>query len=234
MEKPVIGVTPTVIDGPKGEKHVRYSVHRDYIDRIAEAGGVPIVIPPGTEAGSVARIIDGWLITGGDDIDASHWGEQNHPSVELESRNRTETEARLWQEADGSMPVLGICYGCQLVNVFLGGSLVQHLPDVVGDDKHRGNHVHQVPVLSGSKLAGIVGESARGASSHHQAVGTLGEGLREAARHEDGTIEAIEGTGERWLFGVQWHPERTHVAETERLFREFVRAASEFRASRRK
>lgn len=231
MEKPVIGITPTVIDGPKGEEKVRYSVHRDYVDRIVEAGGVPVIVPPGTDAAAVMAMIDGWLITGGDDLDAALWGEPNHESVSLEAKNRTETERAMWA-AGSELPILGICYGCQFLNVMKGGSLYQHLPEIVGDDKHRGNPVHTAAITPGTRLHAIVGDQARGASSHHQAIERVGEGLQIVGRHDDGTVEAIESTGPRWMVGVQWHPERTPVEETAKLFSAFIAAAAEYRSKR--
>ncbi len=231
MSRPIIGITMTSGDDPKtGEKYTRHLLNRAYIDRVSEAGGAPILLPPGTDPASVLPGLDGLLITGGDDIDSANWGEPPHPESSFEDPRRAALELALLKAADPRMPVFGICYGCQMLNVSFGGSITQHLPDVVGDDKHRGDPVQQYTVEPGSKLAKILGgERAEGRSSHHQAVNQTGPGLKVVARHEDGTIEAVETEDQRWIVGVQWHPERTASDTSDKLFDSFVRAAERYR-----
>jgi putative glutamine amidotransferase len=122
-----------------------------------------------------------------------------------------------------------------VLNVARGGDLQQHLPDVVGDEKHKhtpGTFAdHNVTVEAGTRLAALVGEKAPVKSHHHQGFGRIGEGLRVAARAEDGTIEAIEDPGLRFAVGVLWHPE---AGEDMKLFEELVRNASAYRASRQR
>ncbi len=223
--KPVIGITCGTSENPRtGFRHGKFQLNREYVDRVVAAGGAPIVIPPGSDAETVAALLDGLIIPGGEDLDSGLWGEPLHPEASLEYTGRTETERRLIAALDPRTPILGICYGCQLINVLHGGSLSQHLPDILGDDRHRGDPIHTYKIEPGSRLAGILGESARGKSWHHQAIDQLGQNIRVVARHEDGTIEGIEGTTDRWLIGVQWHPERTDVPETETLFEAFMNA----------
>lgn len=131
------------------------------------------------------------------------------------------------------MPVLAVCRGSQVLNVARGGDLLQHLPDVVGGEKHK--HTpgafadHDVTVEEGTRLAALVGERAPVKSHHHQGLGRIGEGLRVAARAEDGTIEAVEDPELRFAVGVLWHPE---AGEDLKLFEELVRNARAYRASR--
>jgi gamma-glutamyl-gamma-aminobutyrate hydrolase PuuD len=131
------------------------------------------------------------------------------------------------------MPVLAICRGTQVLNVARGGDLVQHLPDVIGDEKHK--HTpgafadHDVSIEDGSRLASVLGERAPVKSHHHQGLGKVGEGLRVVAHAEDGTIEAVEDPTRRFALGVLWHPE---AGEDARLFEELVREAQQFRSAR--
>lgn len=131
--------------------------------------------------------------------------------------------------------MLGICYGCQVVNVLRGGSLDQHLPDGLGHDEHTGGTMQKYVVNVDSRLSQSTETAViEGKSYHHQAVGRLGEGLWVTAKSEDGTVEAIEANDRPWLVGVQWHPERTpDDPATQRLFKRFVQAAAEYRATRR-
>ncbi|HVL39434.1 MAG TPA: gamma-glutamyl-gamma-aminobutyrate hydrolase family protein, partial [Fimbriimonadaceae bacterium] len=163
-----------------------------------------------------------------------HWGEPNHPKVQPIRPERFGSERAIFDALSPEAPVLGICYGCQFVNVVRGGSLIQHLPDVVGHEADSGGGLQCYEIDARSKLAGVIGSSrVEGQSWHHQAVGRLGDHLRTVARNADGTIEAIEATDRPWLIGVQWHPERTSEDEaTRRLFESFVAAAAEFRARR--
>ena len=229
MKKPIIGITIGSVDSPKtGEKHVKHVLNRDYVDRIVEAGAAAVLLPPGTDAAAIVPLLDGVLITGGNDIDSAAWGEPLHPEADLEDPRRAELEHEILKQADPRMPVFGICYGCQLINVHYGGSLVQHVPDVVGDDKHRGDPMQDYSVEPGSKLGMVVGASAQGRSSHHQAVKEIAPGLRVVARHADGTVEAVETDDRRWIIGVQWHPERSDNETSAKLFQSFIAAAKRY------
>lgn len=234
MSKPLIGITVDVTLEPENARSGgKLSLNYNYAQAVADAGGVPVLIPPQADAGAFAAILDGLLIPGGNDIDASHWGEENHPTVEPIEEQRFEVERRLYDAADPDMPIFGICYGCQFLNVVRGGSLIQHLPDVVGHESDKGGTLQSYAIDGSSSLASIMGESAVGQSWHHQAVDRVGRGLRVVAKNDDGIVEALEAEDRPWLIGVQWHPERTAGDEaTQRLFRSFVEAAAAFRERR--
>lgn len=232
---PIIGITVEATHDPADPRtRGRMTLNWNYGQAIADAGGVPILIPPMADMEAVAKIIDGWLIPGGYDIDARRFGEVNHPKVELQDPARYDSEADLYSRLDPEMPILGICYGCQFLNVARGGSLIQHIPDVVGHDNHTGGYVEKHR-LEHSLLAEITGvDQIEGKSYHHQAVGNLGVGLRITSRSTDGTVEALEATDRPWVIGVQWHPERTpDDAATKRLFQGFVDAARKFAERKR-
>lgn len=231
--KPIIGITTSAMTSPRnGREFGRFFLERDYVDRVIAAGGAPIMIPPGADAESIGPILDGLIIPGGNDIDSQLWGEDAHPEVELEYSLRTETEAAVYENLRPDAPVLGICYGCQLVNVLEGGSLTQHLPDVLGHDGHRGDPIQEYRIEPETRLSSILGSTARGKSWHHQAVSRLADGMKISAWHEDGTIEAIESTAGRWFLGLQWHPERTDVEESVILFDAFLAAVKQAKEDR--
>lgn len=231
--KPIIGITASAMTSPRNDREFgRFYLERDYVDRVAAAGGAPVLIPPGTDAAAIAPLLDGLVIPGGGDFDAALWGEATHAEAKPEYADRTETEIALFKALNPDTPILGICYGCQFVNIMLGGTLEQHMPDRLGHDGHRGDPVQDYLVEPGTRLARIVGDSARGKSWHHQAVDKLGKDLRVSARHEDGTVEAIESTSGRWFLGLQWHPERTDVEESVKLFDAFLDAVREAKAAR--
>jgi gamma-glutamyl-gamma-aminobutyrate hydrolase PuuD len=148
-------------------------------------------------------------------------------------RDRAEL-ALLRGALDRDMPVLAICRGSQVLNVALGGDLVQHLPEIVGDEKHK--HTpgvfgdHEVELRPGTKVANLLGDRAPVKSHHHQGYGRLGDGLVEAARAEDGTVEALEDPSKRFALGVLWHPE---AGEDMALFAALVAEARDYRATRR-
>jgi putative glutamine amidotransferase len=234
--RPIIGITVDATHDP-GELRTRgkLQLNWNYAQAIHDAGGTPVLIPPMSEPHDVARILDGWVIPGGNDIDAKNFGEENHPSVELIDPTRFNGERSLYKAIDPAMPILGICYGCQFLNVVRGGSLCQHLPDVVGTFEHTGGATQLYVVDDESKLASVAGVTeVEGKSYHHQAIKEVGAGLRVVAKAEDETIEAIEATDRPWLIGVQWHPERTLEDDaTRRLFRGFVDAARAFAQQKR-
>ena len=208
----------------------------NYAEVIAEAGGLPIVVPPVTEMREIAGVVDGWLLPGGDDLDPSLWGEPLHPKAKLQDGTRYAAERRLFDAIPESLPILGICYGCQAINVLMGGTIDQHVPDTTGHEDHAAGNLQTYDVAPDTLFSRIV-ESPRmeGKSYHHQAVGRTADGLKVVARSEDGTVEAVEGTSRPWLLGVQWHPERTpDDPATRRLFQRFVEAAAAYRATQKR
>jgi putative glutamine amidotransferase len=192
---------------------------------VQRAGGLAAMLPPDAPeraAETVARL-DALVIAGGPDVDPARYGAEREPRTGPPAVARDAWELALIGAAlDAGMPVLGICRGMQLLNVALGGTLVQHLEghaEVVG--VFGGHPVKPVP---GSLYAGIVPEETTVPTYHHQAVDRLGAGLVPSAYAADGTVEAVELPAERgWVLGVQWHPE---MGEDLRVMSALVRAAS--------
>ncbi|HRI43325.1 MAG TPA: gamma-glutamyl-gamma-aminobutyrate hydrolase family protein [Fimbriimonadaceae bacterium] len=231
--KPIVGiVADSQIDPADPRTGGTIKLNYNYAEQITQAGGNPVLLTPCTDVAQVAPMLDGWLIPGGDDIDARHFGQQNHPEANLVDPARFEAERRLYAAVDPELPILGICYGCQFLGVMHGGTLDQHLPDRLGTDEHITGTLQEYALEPSSRLAGLVGSnSVHGKSYHHQALDQIGHGLKVVGRHADGTIEAVESTSRPWLFGVQWHPERTPNDEaTRRLFGAFIEASRAFAA----
>lgn len=218
--RPIIGITLDL----EGE-YLRLKQH--YPPAIRDAGGIPFLIPPANDPRAVALIIDGLLIPGGGDIDPSYYsespisgGDEQTPHQTV-SRERTEFEIALLKAImELRKPVLGICYGVQLVNVALGGSLYQDIGVQFGRtiDHRKGSH----RILGTGDL--LKGEFVVN-SSHHQAVREIGRGLAPVAFSDDGLVEAIELSGYPFLKGVQWHPERARDVLSLKLFDSFVKSA---------
>lgn len=210
-----------------------------YIRAVRESGGIPIVLP--NTDGNTERlpeylaILDGLLLPGGADIPPSEYGEKPHETVEVLDDNRYLFEkalCRAWIKKTDK-PMLGICLGGQWINVASGGTLVQDIPSEVGSN-HRLPHL--IAVEPESRLFSIFEETDFEVnSSHHQAVGDLGKNLRIVARSPDGVVEATETTDpDRFLIGVQWHPERLMFEDQRqmKLLRAFIEAASEAKKQR--
>ena len=209
-----------------------------YIDGVTLAGGTAVLLPPQPVDADVAEQVidrlDGLILTGGKDIDPAAYGHQAHPATEEPARDRDGWELAIFGAAlRRRLPVLGICRGPQLMNVALGGTLHQHLPDVIGHSGHRvADAVFATATAhteQGSRLRGLLGESVQTSCYHHQAIDQLGEGLTASARC-DGVIEGIEMTGSDFVVGVQWHPEEN--LEDLRLFAGLVEAARAFESDR--
>lgn len=234
--KPIIGISADSSHDPEDARTFgKLELNWNYAQAVAAAGGVPLIIPPMADMKVVSALIDGWLIPGGDDIDACNFGQENHPEANLQDPARFAGEKALYQHVPKEMPVLGICYGCQMLNVVRGGDLIQHLPDVEGSVTHTGGVLQEYKVEPSSKFAGVIGTPGpAGKSYHHQAIDKTGKDLRVVARNEDSTIEAVEATDRPWLIGVQWHPERTlQNADSRSLFENFVAAAGRYAETKR-
>ncbi len=233
--KPIIGITVDAKHEPENARtQGTLTLNWNYAQVIADAGGVPLLIPPQADAEALARIIDGWLIPGGNDIDPSYWGEDTHEKTDLINPERHRIERELYEKVPPEMPILGVCYGCQFLNVAAGGSLIQHLPDITGHDQDQKGNLQTYCLEKDSQTASVLGTvQASGQSWHHQAIGRVAPGLKVSGKNDDGTIEAIESTSRPWVIGVQWHPERTAQADDSRsLFHHFVEAARMFGESR--
>jgi gamma-glutamyl-gamma-aminobutyrate hydrolase PuuD len=175
--------------------------------------------------------VHGLVFSGGGDIDPEIYGAEAHEETEGVDPRRDEAELALVGAAlERDMPVLAVCRGSQVLNVALGGDLVQHLPEVVGHDRHRhtpGEFAdHDVRLEPASRIGAILGDRAPVKSHHHQAFGRLAGRLREAAWADDGTIEAIEDPSHRFALGVLWHPEE---GEDVALFEALVEEARRYR-----
>jgi putative glutamine amidotransferase len=204
---------------------------RRYSDSVAAAGGIPVLLPPLPGIEDALGRLDGLILSGGGDIDPARYHAEPAPETSRVREERDAAEFALFAAATSRrLPVLGICRGMQVINVALGGTLHQHLPDVVGHDGHSpvptdfGEHV--VRVAPGSRLGQILGrDEADTPTHHHQGVDQLGRGLVATAWAQDGTIEAFEldGAGDGWfMVAVQWHPE---AGDDPSLFSALVAAA---------
>ena len=208
----------------------------DYVSAVERAGGRPLLVPPsadGTE--ETLDALDGLLLSGGADLDPGLYDADAHPETKDVRPDRDRAELALLEAALArDMPVLAVCRGSQILNVARGGDLVQHLPVVIGDERHK--HTpgvfadHDVELVPGTRVQRILGDRAPVKSHHHQGYGRLGDGLRESARADDGTIEALEDPERRFAVGVLWHPE---AGEDFALFEAFVEEARRYRKERR-
>lgn len=206
-----------------------------YLDGVTLGGGIAALLPPQPVDEDIAQRVlsrlDGLVITGGADVDPAAYGHDPHPATDPPAGDRDAWEFALLSAAlRCGMPVLGICRGAQVLNVALGGTLHQHLPDVVGHTLHRqGDGVFatsQVRTLAGTRLAGLIGPKTRVQCYHHQAIDRLGAGLVVAAVDDEDVVEAVELPGEPFVLAVQWHPEQT--LEDVRLFAGLVEAGRGF------
>lgn len=229
--RPRIGVTTYLETARHGVwEHEAAVLPRTYLDVVVRAGGTPLLLPPLPEAdASVLDVIDGLVLSGGGDVDPASYGAVPHPRTGGTSSVRDGAEETLLRAAlERDVPVLGVCRGMQVLNVTLGGTLVQHLPETVGSEDHRpapgvfGETL--VRLEPGSLLNGLLGDEVEVACHHHQAVDVLAQSLVPVGRSSDGTVEAVELRGPRFAVGVQWHPEET--GDDLRLFRGLVEAAA--------
>lgn len=224
--KPLIVVSPDYTrQGDEGAEQVRLDFR--YSAALAEMGADALIIPPHADFDRLVELADGWLITGGDDLPEELLGEPLHPEAKVANPRRIAAERALYRLfAQTDKPILGICFGCQFLNVIEGGTLNQHIPDLPSASDHL-DTMHTITTEPGTRLREIIGETTTVASAHHQAIRTPAPGWRVAAKAKDGLIEAIEREGEPFRVGVQWHPERTADSiATLALFRAFVQAAT--------
>ena len=237
MSRPVVGITTYLTPARFGAWEEEAAlIPAAYVNAIEAAGGRPLLVPPSTKGiEETLDRLDGLLFSGGSDLDPELYGQEAHPETNGIVPERDRAEIALLRAAlERDMPVLAVCRGSQVLNVALGGDLVQHLPEIVGDEKHKhtpGEFAdHDVDLVTGTRVQEILGDHAPVKSHHHQGYGNIGDGLREAARAEDGTIEALEDPSRRFAMGVLWHPE---AGEDFALFEALVAEARTYRDERR-
>jgi putative glutamine amidotransferase len=240
---PLVGVSTSEVRSagdsalvPQGEPaRTELALGERYLEAVRLAGGMPVILAP-VEAGSIGSLLshlDAVCLSGGPDLDPAAYGTQAHPELGPTEAELDHFELELARAAVAKgLPVLGICRGMQVLNVALGGSLHQHLPDLGSELNHRQERLtsepsHRVTLERDSRLTKVIGRRYVEVNSfHHQGLHMLGRGLTVAGRAPDGVVEAVEAPGRRFIFGVQWHAEclvgrPEHLA----LFRGLVRAA---------
>jgi putative glutamine amidotransferase len=226
MAKPLIGITTYVEPAAWGHWNLEAAlVPYDYVRAVEQAGGRAVLVPPDDDGNEeLLDALDGLVFSGGSDLSPDLYGAEADPETKGTNPERDRGELALLTAALArDLPVLAICRGLEVLNVVRGGDIVQHLPDVLGNESHREVHGtfsdHPVRVDPSSRLGEVRGAVK---SSHHQGLGRIGDGLREVAWAEDGIVEAVEDPEKPFLVGVLWHPE---AGEDQRLFEQLVEAA---------
>lgn len=231
--KPVVGITTYAENAKWGAWDVPTAlVPLNYVQSVEAAGGRALLVPPSTDGVEEALdALDGIVFSGGSDLDPSLYGAEAHPETNGVRPARDRGELALMEGALArDMPMLAICRGLEILNVLRGGDIVQHLPEVVGDERHKETPgvfaQHEVAVSTDSRLGEILGDRTPVNSHHHQAPGRVGDGLVETAWADDGTVEGLEDPSRAFALGVLWHPEVTQDAK---LFGALVEEAKLYR-----
>ncbi|MFJ9607479.1 gamma-glutamyl-gamma-aminobutyrate hydrolase family protein [Kitasatospora sp. NPDC101176] len=223
--RPLIGITSYQDEAAWSVWRQRASlVPQTYVDSVARAGGTPVLLPP--QPGGVEHLLDaldGLLLAGGPDIDPARYAADADPRTGPPHHARDDWESTLLHAAlSRDLPLLGVCRGMQLLNVELGGTLLQHLPDGSHQTVPAAFVRHRVDLTEGSRLAAVLGPVTEVSCYHHQAVDRIGAGLRVTGRSTDGTVEALELPDRHFALGVQWHPETDSYDQ--RIFQALVAA----------
>jgi putative glutamine amidotransferase len=231
--RPLVGVTTYVEEAAWGHWQLEAAlIPYDYVRALERAGARVLLVPPSADGvEETLDALDGLLFSGGNDLDPASYGAEAHPETTGTKPERDHGELALLEGALArDMPTLAVCRGVQVLNVARGGDLVQHLPDEVGHELHRevkgmfSNH--GVRIDDDSRLGSVLGGRAPVKSHHHQGLGRVGAGLREAAWADDGTVEGLEDPGKRFTVGVLWHPE---AGEDMKLFEALVAEARAYK-----
>ncbi|NNN02157.1 MAG: gamma-glutamyl-gamma-aminobutyrate hydrolase family protein [Acidimicrobiaceae bacterium] len=244
MSKPLIGITgrrwPAQWLGehvPEAMRDLHFDLHfSDYPASVAAAGGVPVELTRDADVAAIIARLDGLVLSGGADVEPSRYGHEPDADLGPTEPQRDDWEFALLREARRiELPVLGICRGAQLANVFFGGTLVQHVERDEGSGHPRWDvdgrtHTHDVNIVAGTTLAGLYASTIGVNSLHHQTLGDIGIDLVVGARASDGVVEAVELPGRDFL-GVQWHPEL--LSKPDPTFQWLVKRATNFQARRR-
>ncbi|MGB7338154.1 MAG: gamma-glutamyl-gamma-aminobutyrate hydrolase family protein [Phototrophicaceae bacterium] len=218
---PIIGITTSgrnekVVDSAYYQEY--YTMPHLYVAAVRRAGGIPILLPPGeTQIAELVATVDGIIFSGGGDIMPSvYGGNANHPHLVRQDSERDGFEIDLirYMVSTKDTPALCICRGMQILNVALGGTMQEHIPDIKANDMHRNYNgfwtTHDVHVESDSKIGEIMQTATvKTYSGHHQAIKELAAGLMITATAEDTIIEGLELMNHPWMIGVQWHPEKS-------------------------
>ena len=225
--RPLIGLTAYGERAAYGVwDHDTVLLPRTYPDNVVDGGGIPVLLPPRVEAAAAVDRLDGVVLSGGPDIGSDRYGALPDPRSGVPRPDRDAAEIAILERAlEIGVPVLGVCRGAQLLNVALGGTLIQHLPDAVGHTGHNPSPgvfgTNSVTLDRGGHAHAAVGDVVVAQCHHHQAIDRLADGLVVTGRADDGTIEAVELAGHPFVLGVQWHPEQ----DDPRLFTALVAAA---------
>lgn len=226
---PRIGLTTYVEDARWGVwDRPAVVLPHSYVGAVTAAGGLPVLLPAADDAGAARAIeaVDALILTGGADVTPAAYGAEPHPETQGARPDRDSWEAALLAAALAvDLPILAICRGAQVLNVAFGGTLHQHVPDVVGHDGHRPAPAElgriEVRLKPGTLVADILGPGLTVPCYHHQAIDALGDGIDAVGWADDDTVEAVEVPERRFVLGVQWHPED---GDDPRLFEALVAA----------
>lgn len=240
MSKPRIGLTTYRQRGVTGVWDTEMAMlPTNYIDSVTNAGGLVVLLPPqpvtAADAETLLASVDALMVCGGRDVNPERYGQTPHPETDAPDRLRDLLEDELLSAAIRlGVPFLGICRGAQMLNVNRGGTLTQHLPDIIGDQRYQQGggkfNFMDVEVYEGSALSHLVGSPVvvGAAMYHHQAIDQVGSGLRVVGKTNDGVVEAIELENHPFGIAVQWHPEQN--SEDSSLFSALVDAAIQYRS----
>src|SRR5919109_1379679 len=236
--RPLVGITTYVTPASWSYWELEAAlIPTDYVRAVEQSGGRALLVPPSSEGvDETVDALDALIFSGGSDLDPGLYGQEPHPETFGVHPERDVAELELLKAAiKRDMPVLGICRGIQVFNVVRGGRLHQHLPELVGHERHKHDPPgvfadHDVRIDPGTKLARILGEDHVPVKPHHhQGIEELGEGWRASAHADDGTVEAIESADLRFALGVLWHPE---AGDDMKLFEALVGEARAYREAR--
>lgn len=229
LTRPIIGIT-TFDENERGHYHLAST----YVEAVRGCGGLPVLLPPGTDEGAaILEFVDGLIFSGGGDLDPTTYNGSMHPAISDVNLHRDTFELTLSQLAlNTDIPILGICRGIAVLAVASGGTLVPHIPDEFGDIiAHTGESgqtvEHQVQIEPNSRLASIIrATEVKVVSGHHQSVRYVPPGWDISARAIDGVIEALEHEHHPWAIALQWHPEMAiHDPKQQRIFQSLIEAA---------
>ncbi len=229
---PLIGITAhveLVRDPDDGDALLHHVVAVPYVKAVERAGGLPVILPITNShtAAALLERVDALVITGGCDVDPGAYDAERHPQLGTTSPDRDAADLAITRAAvERDLPTLAVCRGIQVLNVALGGTLVQHVDEHMRLDAYN-QTVHDVEIDPGSQLAGILNTTRLGVNTlHHQVIDRLASSLRAVARNHDGHVEAVEVEGTTHVLGVQWHPELLrHRADQLALFEWLTKTA---------